>query len=101
MKLEPLSSILRKVFQQYCVSDTKVSAEEMTIGFFGRTKHSVEINTKLIKQGYKVWAFSYKGYTSSFLSHSDVNEIGKAEIHPVSELTPTTAVVYQLARTLF
>lgn len=99
-KLEPLSSTLRKSFQQFFVPGTKVSVDEMMIRFFGRSKHTVKIKNKPIKQGYKVWALSYKGYTYSFLYYSGVKGIGTAEIHPIPGLTPTAAAVYQLATTL-
>lgn len=99
-KMEPLSSKLRNAFQQYFVPGTKVSVDEMMIKFFGRSKHTIKIKHKPIKQGYKVWALSYKGYTYSFLYYSGVKGIGTAEIQQIPGLTPTVSAVYHLATTL-
>lgn len=99
-KLEPLSSELRESFQQYFIPGTKVSVDEMMIRFFGRSKHTIKIKNMPIKQGYKVWALSHKGYTYSYLYYSGVKGIGTAEIQLHNGMTATSSAVYHLARQL-
>lgn len=100
VKVEPLSSKLRDAFQKCFVPGTKVSVDEMMIRFFGRSKHTIKMKNKPIKQGYKVWALSHKGYTYSFLYYSGVKGIGTADITQIDSLTPTGSAVYHLALTL-
>jgi hypothetical protein len=66
-KLEPLASLLRTKFQAYVVLGQKVSFDEMMVPFTGRSKHTLKIKNKPIKEGFKIWAFCDHGYLWDFL----------------------------------
>lgn len=99
-RVGPLSSKLRNAFQKYFLPDSKVSIDEMMVRFFGRSKHTIKMKNKPVKQGYKIWALCYQGYTYSFLYYSGVKTIGTAEAPSIHGLSPTSSTVIQLAQSL-
>jgi len=70
MKLEPLASLLRTKFQAFVVLSQNVSFDEMMIPFSGRSKHTLKMKNKPIKEGFKVWALCDHGYLWDFLFYS-------------------------------
>jgi hypothetical protein len=62
MKLEPLSSLLRTKFQAYVVLGQNVSFDEMIVPFAGRSKHTLKMKNKPVKEGFKIWALCDHGY---------------------------------------
>lgn len=100
-KLDPLSSRLQNAFQRYFVPGTKVAVDEM-IRFFGRSKHTVKMKSKPIKQRYKIRGLCCREYTYSFLYYSSVHDVGIVGINwkEIPGLNPTASAVYHLAKTL-
>jgi len=43
------------------------------IPFSGRSKHTLKMKNKPIKEGFKVWALCDRGYLWDFLFHSHTN----------------------------
>jgi len=99
-KLEPLASILRQRFRQYYLPGTKVAIDEMVVRFCGRSRHTLKIRNKPIKEGYKIFALCDHGYTYGFLWYSSTQ--GIAELSPTlsDHLSPTSRGVLQLAQLL-
>ena len=62
MKLEPLASLLRTKFQAYVVLGRNVSFDEMMVPFARRSKHTLKMKNKPIKEGFKIWALCDHGY---------------------------------------
>ena len=48
--------------------------DELMIPFQGRTKHNIKIRGKPIKEGFKMWCLSFKGYIWTFSFHSSFEE---------------------------
>ena len=44
-----------------------VSVDEMIKAFTGRSAHTVKMNNKPIREGYKMWAIADHGYVWHFL----------------------------------
>jgi hypothetical protein len=70
MKLEPLASLLRTKFQAYVVLGQNVSFDEMMVPFAGRSKHTLKMKNKPVKEGFKIWALCDRGYLWDFLFYS-------------------------------
>jgi hypothetical protein len=69
-KLEPLASLLRTKFKAYVVLGQDVSFDEMMVPFAGRSKHTLKIKNKPVKEGFKIWALCDHGYLWDFLFYS-------------------------------
>jgi hypothetical protein len=69
-KLEPLASLLRTKFKAYVVLGQDVSFDEMMVPFSGRSKHTLKMKNKPIKEGFKIWALCDRGYLWDFLFYS-------------------------------
>jgi len=69
-KLEPLASQLRTKFKAYVVLGQNVSFDEMMVPFSGRSKHTLKMKNKPIKEGFKIWALCDHGYLWDFLFYS-------------------------------
>ena len=61
-KLSPLSDLLRTKFKAYVVLGQDVSFDEMMVLFSRRSKHTLKMKNKLIKEGFKIWALCDHGY---------------------------------------
>jgi Transposase IS4 len=70
LKLEPLASMLRTKFQAYVILGQNVSFDEMMVPFSSRSKHTLKIKNKPIKEGFKIWALCDQGYLWDFLFYS-------------------------------
>jgi Transposase IS4 len=69
-KLEPLTSLLRTKFKAYVVLGQDVSFDEMMVPFAGRSKHTLKMKNKPVKEGFKIWALCDHGYLWDFLFYS-------------------------------
>ena len=69
-KLEPLASLLRTKFQAYVILGQNVSFDEIMVPFAGRSKHTLKMKNKLVKEGFKIWALYDHGYLWDFLFYS-------------------------------
>jgi hypothetical protein len=61
-KLDPLSNLLRMKFKAYVILSQNVSFDEMMVPFAGRSKHTLKIKNKPVKEGFKIWALCDHGY---------------------------------------
>ncbi|KAJ5562285.1 hypothetical protein N7461_001046 [Penicillium sp. DV-2018c] len=57
-KLEPLASTVERAARQYYHPGANISIDETMVRCFGRSKHTVKIPNKPIKQGYKLLALA-------------------------------------------
>lgn len=71
----------------------------MVVRFCGRSRHTLKIQNKPIKEGYKIFAFCDHGYTYGFLWYSSTEGIAKL-ISTTSDLSATSKGVLQLAQLL-
>jgi hypothetical protein len=53
-KLEPLASLLCTKFQGYVMLGQDVSFDEMIVPFARRSKHTLKMKNKLVKEGFKI-----------------------------------------------
>ena len=98
-KLEPLASVLRQRFRQYYLPATKVAIDEMVVRFCGRSRHTLKIRNKPIKEGYKIFALCDHGYTYGFLWYSSTEGIAELT-STASDISSTSKAVLQLAQLL-
>jgi hypothetical protein len=54
LKLEPLTSLLRTKFKEFVVLSQNVSFDEMIVPFSRRSKHTLKMKNKPIKEGFKI-----------------------------------------------
>ncbi len=94
-KLEPIISMFRSNCSSHWIPGKNVSIDEMMIKFYGRSKHTLKMVNKPIKQGFKMWALCDRGYLFYFMFHSRFFKIGELKKHVL--LTDTQSIVYQLA----
>jgi len=108
-KVDPLASILRERFQKYYLPGTKFAIDEMVVRFSGRSRHTLKIRNKPIKEGYKIIALCDHGYTYDFLWYSSTQGIAELTVSAASSstplpiassLTPTSKGVLHLAQSL-
>jgi hypothetical protein len=102
-KMEPLANQVQANFQRWVVLATDVAIDEMMVKFKGRSKDTVRMRDKPIKEGYKVLALSEHGYTWSFLFSSHVS--GPVGLRPWSNVrdlhfSKTDQAAIQLAASL-
>jgi hypothetical protein len=69
-KLDPLADLLCSKFKAYVVLGQNVSYNEMIVLFSGRSKHTLKIKNKPIKEGLKIWALCDHRYLWDFLFYS-------------------------------
>jgi hypothetical protein len=69
-KLEPLASLLRTKFKAYVMLGQDVSFDEMMVPFAGRSKHTLKMKNKPVKEGFKIWALCDYRYLWDFLFYS-------------------------------
>lgn len=69
-KLEPLASTIRANYQRLVTPPGYYTVDELMITFRGRSIHIVNIQNKPIHEGFKVWAWGFRGYIRTWLWHS-------------------------------
>jgi hypothetical protein len=102
-KMEPLADQVQANFQRWAVLATDVAIDEMMVKFKGRSKDTVRMRDKPIKEGYKVFALSEHGYTWAFLFCS--RGLGPVGLRPWANVrdlgfSKTDQAVIQLAASL-
>jgi hypothetical protein len=97
-KVEPISSRIRERCMELIVPATQCAVDEMMIRFHGRSKHTVRMPKKPIKEGFKVFAICQGGYTYDWRFTSP--KTGIAELVRYPGLAPTQSVVLDLAKSL-
>ena len=87
-KVDPLLTTVRQNIKEAVVPASWLAVDELMIPFQGRTKHSIKIRGKPIKEGFKMWCLGFGGYIWSFAFHSGhENDEGI----PPSRLAPQAA----------
>lgn len=74
-KVKPFAAPLRMASGKYLLPATQLSVDEMMVRFTGRSAHTIKIKNKPIKQGFKLFALCWHGYTYSFLYNSRAKKI--------------------------
>ena len=69
-KLSPLADLLCIKFKAYVVLGQNVSFDEMIVLFSGRSKHTLKMKNKPVKEGFKIWALCDHRYLWDFLFYS-------------------------------
>jgi len=69
-KLNELAALLKERFQRYYEPGTHVTIDECIQLFTGRASEIVNIPSKPVPIGYKIWTLAYQGYVLDFLWHA-------------------------------
>ena len=69
-KLEPLASRMRNNWQNTCTPASWLAMDEIMIAFTGQSYYTTKLLNKPIQEGFKMWAYGWKGYIGSFRFHS-------------------------------
>ena len=69
-KLSPLDGHLQERFQAVVIPGSRISYDEMMIGFRGRSSHRTKVPNKPDPDGYKIWALCEDGYLYDWLYYS-------------------------------
>ena len=104
-KVEPMTIPLRLASQKYLLPATEIAVDEMMVKFMGNSSHTIKIKYKPIKQGYKIFALCWWGYTINFTYNSRVKGIAGvpkliAKPNEPKPLAPTYRVVDYLVSCL-
>jgi hypothetical protein len=97
-KLEPFVTHFRHNCQVHWIPGDRVAIDEMMIKFFGSSSHTVKMQNKPIKMGYKIWACCEQGYLFFFLFYSRNEGTGELEKH--DDLSATQSMVWQMSKRL-
>src|SRR6185312_9450943 len=49
-----------------------LAVDELMIAYQGRTKHTIKIKNKPVKEGFKMWCLGFRGYIYTFRFHSGI-----------------------------
>jgi hypothetical protein len=74
-KLSPLDTHLQERSQAAAIPGSRLSYNEIMIGWRGRSKHVTVVKNKPQPNGLKVWAIREKGYLYDWLYYSGVYSI--------------------------
>jgi hypothetical protein len=74
-KLSPLDTHLQERSQAAAIPGSRLSYDEIMIGWRGRSKHVTVVKNKPQPNGLKVWAIREKGYLYDWLYYSGVYSI--------------------------
>jgi hypothetical protein len=99
-KVSPLANIIKRRFQTYAAMPSACSIDEMMVKFSGRSGHTIKMDRKPIKQGYKIFALcAHGGYTWDF-SYWSRDEKNPTTVPRIRNFNPTANAVLNLASTL-
>ena len=113
--VEPVATEIKRNIQKVYIPGSHIAIDEAMIAFRGRTKHTVNLPNKPIKEGYKVWAQGQAGFIDDWLWHSrengpegisskglDVKRAGAVagDSDTTIRLAPTFALIIRLAERL-
>jgi hypothetical protein len=74
-KLEPVLSIIRANCIQMWRPGSHLAVDEAMCPYTGRSSHTVKMKNKPVKQGYKIWVLSDRGYVYIWLYHSNIDGV--------------------------
>ena len=97
-KLEPLASSFESAAKQYYQPGSNVSIDGTMIRCFGRSKHTIKMPNKPIKQGYKIFALAEYGYIWTFTWSSRL--WGIVDLFRWPGISPTGSMVLEMIRRL-
>jgi len=69
-KLDPMMSTVRQNIQNAVEPASWLAVDELMIAYQGRSKHTIKIKNKPIKEGFKMWCLGFRGYIYTFRCHS-------------------------------
>ncbi|CAG8754756.1 21910_t:CDS:2, partial [Cetraspora pellucida] len=96
-KLEPLFSSIHDASKQYYILSSTILVNEMIIRFSGRSVYMVQIKSKPILEGFKIFSLCKAEYTYTFLPTSHVLP---NNVTNVNGLNQTGSLVLHLVRQL-
>ena len=99
-KVEPLATRFREATTKeiYQLSQD-LSIDEQLISFKGRSKHTIQMNTKAAGEGYKIYSLCCSnGYMIDFKFSSAIKKV--AELRDYSDFSQSEAVVLDFAHSL-
>ena len=79
-KLEELSEHLRYAFKQYWSIGTHLTVDESIQRFQGRSAATVNIPSKPVPEGYKIWVLANAGYVLDWLFHAKGDKLGPVDL---------------------
>jgi hypothetical protein len=79
-KISQLSSLLQANFTSYYTPGTHLAVDECIQRFLGRSPATVNIPTKPIPEGYKVWVLAHHGYVLNWLWHHKGEKHGPIDL---------------------
>ena len=79
-KLEELSEHLRHAFKQYWTIGTHLIVDESIERFQGRSAVTVNIPSKPVPKGYKLWILANAGYVLDWLFHAKGDKLGSVDL---------------------
>lgn len=69
-KVSPLSNWLQQVFAKYVQPPQNVAIDEQMVRRTGNSSDTVIMKSKLISEGYKIWALAFLGFTWNWMYYS-------------------------------
>ena len=100
IKADQLSEHLRITFKQYWRTDTHLTVDEFIQRFMGRSEDIVNIPSKPVPEGYKIWILANGGYVLDWLYHAKGEKKGPVDLNPIYTkewgFSNTQAVVFDL-----
>ena len=79
-KLEELSEHLRHAFKQYWSIGTHLTVDESRQRFQGRSAATVNIPSKPVPEGYKIWVLANARYVLDWLFHAKGEKLGPVDL---------------------
>ena len=79
-KLEPLNDYLRQQFKVYWKTGTHLAVDETIVRFMGRASETVNIPTKPVPEGFKIWVLANAGYVLDWLYHAKGDRAGPVDL---------------------
>ena len=99
-KLEPLDTHLRKMFKKFWTPGTHLAVDESIQRFLGRSEQTVNIPSKPVPEGFKIWLLGNSGYVLDWMHHEKGDDKGPVDLEDFwtkwKGLSKTEAVVMDL-----
>ena len=79
-KLEPLNDHLRQSYKRYWATGTHLAVDKTIVRFMGRASETVNIPTKPIPEGFKIWVLANGGYVLDWLYYAKGDRLGPIDL---------------------
>ena len=79
-KLEPLNEHLRLLFKKHWISGTHLTVDESIQRFTGRAAEIVNISSKPVPEGFKIWILASSGYVLDRMWHAKGDKKGPIDL---------------------